>query len=134
VIEPAAATFERAAQASRVRLVAGNFLESVPDGADAIVLKHIVHDWDDEHNVRLLGHCRRSLPHGGRLLVVESVLSNEPEGAFAKFLDLEMLAVTPGGRERSIDEFERLLARAGFELGAVLPTKSPVSVIEGRAR
>jgi ubiquinone/menaquinone biosynthesis C-methylase UbiE len=134
VIEAAAATFARAAQASRVRLVAGDFLAGVPDGADAIVLKHIVHDWDDEQCARLLGHCRRSLPRGGRLLVIESVLSDEPEGAFTKFLDLEMLAVTPGGRERSSDEFERLLARAGFELGAVLPTKSPVSVIEGRAR
>lgn len=134
VIEPAAATFARASQASRVRLVAGNFLDSVPDGADAIVLKHIVHDWNDEHCARLLGHCRRSLPRGGRLLVVEAVLSDEPEGSFTKFLDLEMLVVTPGGRERSLEEFERLLDRAGFELGAVLPTKSPVSVIEGRAR
>ncbi len=73
-------------------------------------------------------------PAAQRLNQLLSVLSNEPEGAFAKFLDLEMLALTPGGRERSLDEFERLLARAGFELGAVLPTKSPVSVIEGRAR
>jgi hypothetical protein len=134
VVGPAAATFARASQSGRVRLVSGNFFDGVPGGADSIVLKHIVHDWDDEQCARLLGHCRRSLPEGGRLLVVESVLSDEPEGAFTKFLDLEMLVVTSGGRERSSAEFERLLARSGFELVAVLPTKSPVSVIEGRAR
>jgi hypothetical protein len=134
VVAAASATFERASQSERVRVVAGDFLEGVPDGADAIVLKHIVHDWDDEQCARLLAHCRRGLPRGGRLLVIESVLCDAPEGAFTKFLDLEMLALTPGGRERSLDEFERLLSRAGFELGAVLQTKSPVSVIEGRAR
>jgi hypothetical protein len=134
VIERAGATFERASQAGRTRLVSGNFLENVPDGADAIVLKHIIHDWDDDHCVRLLGHCRRNLPRDGRVLVVEALLSDAPEGAFTKFLDLEMLVVTPGGRERSLDEFERLLSRAGFALGAVLPTRSPVSVIEGLAR
>jgi hypothetical protein len=134
VIEQAAATFERASQTSRVRLLAGNFLEGVPAGADAIVLKHIIHDWDDDSCARLLAHCRRALPRGGRLLLIESVLSDAPEGAFTKFLDLEMLVVTPGGRERSADEFERLLSRAGFDLGALAPTKSPVSVIEGRAR
>jgi SAM-dependent methyltransferase len=134
VIEQAAATFERASQASRVRLLAGDFLESVPDGADAIVLKHIIHDWDDDSCARLLAHCRRALPRGGRVLLIESVLSDAPEGAFTKFLDLEMLVVTPGGRERSAEEFERLLSRAGFDLGALAPTKSPVSIIEGRAR
>ncbi|HTV24527.1 MAG TPA: methyltransferase [Polyangiaceae bacterium] len=134
VIERAAATFERAHQASRTRLVSGSFLDGVPDGADAISLKHIVHDWDDDHCIRLLANCRRNLPRGGRLIIIEAVLTDAPEGAFTKFLDLEMLAVTPGGRERSAVEFERLLTRAGFDLSAVLPTKSPVSVIEGLAR
>ena len=134
VIERAAATFERASQSGRARLVAGDFFDGIPDGADAITLKHIVHDWDDEHCQRLLAHCRRNLARGGRVLIIEAVLSDTPEGAFTKFLDLEMLAVTPGGRERTAAEFERLLASAGFELSAVLPTRSPVSVIEGRAR
>lgn len=134
VIERAGATFERASQASRVRLVSGNFLDGVPDGADAIVLKHIIHDWDDAHSARLLGHCRNSLERGGRVLIVDAVLSDEPDSAFTKFLDLEMLVVTPGGRERSESEFERLLSSAGFELARVLPTKSPVSIIEARAR
>jgi hypothetical protein len=134
VIERAEPELRERGHADRVRAVAGNFLEGVPEGADAIVLKHIVHDWDDAHCATLLGQCRKSLPAGGRLLVVESVLSDHPDAAFAKFLDLEMLVVTPGGRERTAAEFARLLSGAGFALTAVLPTRSPVCVIEAVAR
>lgn len=119
--------------ASRMRAIAGDFLEGVPPGADAIVLKHIVHDWDDAHAATLLRHCRESLPPGGRLLVIESVLGDHPDAAFAKYLDLEMLVLT-GGRERTAAEFARLLSDAGFELTAVVPTRSPVSVLEAVAR
>jgi hypothetical protein len=119
---------------SRARLVAGNFLEAVPEGADTILLKHIIHDWDDAQCGALLASCRRSLPRGGRLLIVESILGDEPEAAFAKFLDLEMLVVTPGGRERTSEELTRLLAGAGFELARVVPTSSPVSILEAVAR
>jgi hypothetical protein len=120
--------------ASRVRLEAGDFFERVPEGADAIIMKHILHDWSDERCSVVLGNCRRSLPRGGRLLVIESVLTDQPESAFAKFLDLEMLVVTPGGRERTQAELEALLARSGFELQRVVPTRSPVSVVEALAR
>ncbi len=134
VIEQARAEVEGRGEAGRLRLVAGDFLEGVPAGADAIVLKHILHDWADGPCGTLLGHCRRSLPSGGRLLVIESVLSDQPEAAFAKFLDLEMMVVTPGGRERTADELARLLARAGFELMRAVPTRSPVCVVEAVAR
>jgi hypothetical protein len=119
---------------SRVRIAAGDFLEGVPEGADMILLKHIVHDWDDASCATLLGHCRRRLARGGRLLVVESVLSDAPNAAFAKFLDLEMLVVTPGGRERTEDELARLLSGASFELARVIPTQSPVNILEAVAR
>lgn len=134
VIEHARARLGGNERAGRLRLVAGDFSTGVPTGADAIVLKHILHDWADEPCAALLGHCRRSLPSGGRLLVVESVLSDEPEAAFAKFLDLEMMVVTPGGRERTAGELARLFARSGFELTRVVPTRSPVCVVEAEAR
>jgi O-methyltransferase/methyltransferase family protein len=134
VIAQAEASVRAGPSASRIRLEAGDFFERVPEGADAIIMKHILHDWSDERCAVLLGNCRRSLPRGGRLLIVESVLTDEPESAFAKFLDLEMLVVTPGGRERTRDELAALLARSGFELARVLPTPSPVSVIEALAR
>ena len=118
----------------RLRVESGNFLERVPSGADAILLKHVLHDWDDAKCATLLGLCRRSLPEGGRLLVVESILTDRPEATFGKFLDLEMLVVTPGGRERTRDELSQLLSAAHFELGRVLPTRSPVSILEATAR
>ena len=117
----------------RIQLVAGNFLEGVPVGADAIILKHIVHDWDDEHCALLLGHCRKNLSRGNKLLIVESILADREGDAFPKFLDLEMLVMMPGGRERTGDEFAKLLARSGFDLTRVIPTRSPVVVIEAVA-
>jgi hypothetical protein len=134
VIEPARAHWAEAPQGARIRFMAGNFLESVPAGADAIIMKNILHDWDDAHAAQLLAHCRGSSKPGGRLLVVECVLDDSPASTFAKFLDLEMLVVTPGGRERTAAEFRELLARAGFELTRIVPTPSPVCVIEAFAR
>lgn len=118
----------------RIRLEAGDFFERVPEGADTIIMKHILHDWSDERCAVVLANCRRSLARGGRLLVVDSVLTDQPESAFAKFLDLEMLVLTPGGRERTRDELTALLAPSGFELVRVLPTRSPVSIVEALAR
>jgi hypothetical protein len=120
--------------AGRIRLEAGDFFERVPEGADTIIMKHILHDWSDERCLLVLANCRRSLARGGRLLVVDSVLTDQPESAFAKFLDLEMLVLTPGGRERTQDELEALLTRSGFELARLLPTRSPVAIAEAIAR
>jgi hypothetical protein len=120
--------------AGRIQLQAGDFFERVPEGADTIVMKHILHDWSDERCSVVLANCRRSLARGGRLLVVDSVLTDQPESAFAKLLDLEMLVLTPGGRERTRDELAVLLSRSGFELVRVLPTRSPVSIVEALAR
>jgi len=134
VIAQAKPLLQSSPHARRVRAEAGDFFERVPEGADAIIMKHVIHDWSDERCALVLANCRRSLPPGGRLLVVESVLTDRPESTFAKFLDLEMLVVTPGGRERTREELAGLLEGAGFELTRVLPTRSPVCVIEALAR
>jgi hypothetical protein len=72
------------------------------------------------------------MPEDGRLLVVEHVVEGGPEGIPAKMLDLEMLVMTSGGRERTRTEFEALFERAGLKLTGVTPTPSGVAVIEGR--
>ncbi|RWJ05465.1 MAG: methyltransferase, partial [Mesorhizobium sp.] len=82
------------------RIVAGDFFVSVPEGADAVVLKWILHDWDDDTNIRILKTCRRAMRPDGKLLVLESILAPPNEGAGAKFGDLNML-VMPGGQERT---------------------------------
>jgi SAM-dependent methyltransferase len=93
-------------------------------------MKHILHDWNDEDAIRILRHCHRVLPAGGRLLVVEAIVPPPGERGWAKLLDLEMLVLTPRGRERTKAEFTRLLRGAGFRLSKVVATKSPLSIVE----
>ncbi len=116
--------------ADRITAEGGNFLESVPAGADAYIMKHIIHDWDDEHCTTILRLCREAMNEGGKVLIIEQVVSDAPESTFAKLLDLEMLVMTTGGRERTEEEFGALLPGAGLKLTRVIPTKSPVAVIE----
>jgi hypothetical protein len=104
----------------RCDVVAGNFFEAVPRGGDAYVLKFILHDWEDESAIAILRACRRSMDRKAKLLIIERLLAPPNEGVEGKFSDLNML-VTAGGRERSRDEFEALLATAGFDLTATAP-------------
>jgi hypothetical protein len=95
-------------------------------------MKYIIHDWNDEQCVRILGLCRAALAPGGRVLVVEHIVppGNGPD--FAKLLDINML-VGPGGSERTRKEFVALFARAGLRLRAVHATTSPLKVLEAVA-
>ncbi|HEX5616149.1 MAG TPA: methyltransferase [Acidimicrobiia bacterium] len=100
----------------RAEVVAGDFFASVPVGHDCYVLKAIVHDWDDESCLRILGHVRDALPDGGRVVVVDQIV---PDGRYdtpALATDLEMLVLTGRGRERTAAEFDGLFARAGFRV------------------
>jgi hypothetical protein len=126
----AAMTFTRAGLSSRVRIESGDFFKELPSGADAIMMKHILHDWDDESATRILQACHRALDTRGKVLVVDPVVppSNIPH--YGKLLDLEMLVLTPRGRERTKAEFVKLLRGAGFRLSRVIPTESPLSIVE----
>ncbi|HEU5336228.1 MAG TPA: methyltransferase [Terriglobales bacterium] len=117
----------------RCRTVAGDFFEHIPSGADAYYMQHIIHDWDDEPALRILGNCRQALQgqKNGKLLVVDSVIPENSGPHFGKWLDLEMLLM-PGGRERAENQFRALFARAGFEITRILPTRGAESVIEAR--
>ncbi len=112
----------------RCRIVGGDFFSSVP-AADAYVLRHIVHDWDDKDAVAILRNCRDAMNPGGRVLVVETVIPPLNEPCFGKWLDLMMLIV--GGRERTEDQYRRLFQQAGLTLRRIVPTAHEVSVIEG---
>lgn len=129
VAAAALAALEAAGVAGRCEYAGIDFFESVPGGADAHVLKWIIHDWDDERALAILRNCRRALADGGRLLMVEAVVPEGNEPSFSKQMDLQMLVMT-GGRERTAAEYRALLARAGFEMTNVIPTKSPVSIVE----
>ncbi len=110
----------------------GDFFKAVPAG-DAYIMKHIIHDWDDDRALTILRNIRTAMGGTrGKVILLESVLpaGNAPD--FGKVIDLEMLAM-PGGRERTAEEFDALFARAGFELTRIVPTQSPLSVIEAVA-
>jgi SAM-dependent methyltransferase len=124
--------------ADRCRIESGSFFNAVPGGGDAYLLKHVIHDWDDGRATVILAACRRVMGADGTLLLCEHVLPERAEHGQAEvafLLDLEMLAMTSGGSERTEGEFRRLLAAAGFHLerivGTVCPA-SPVSIIEAR--
>lgn len=96
------------------------------------MMKFVMHDWSDEHCKAILRNIRRQMPENGRVLVIEQIVASTPELSFAKLLDLEMLALTVGGRERTEAEFAQLFACAGLKLTRVCPTQSPLCVLELR--
>ncbi|MBZ5521212.1 MAG: methyltransferase [Acidobacteriia bacterium] len=132
VIEGARQLPENQALAHRCDFQSADFFAAVPTGADAIIMKHIIHDWDDDKAVRILQNCLKALSRkqGAKVLVVDMVVPPGDEPHFSKILDLEMMAL-PSGRERSQKEFEKLFTGAGLRLNRIVPTKSPVSVVEG---
>ena len=114
--------------ADRVHTASGDFFKEVP-AADAYIMKHIIHDWDDERSIQIMRTIHRAMVGDGKLLLAEMVVpaGNEPHPS--KVLDLEMLTL-PGGVERTEKEYARLLEQAGFRLNRVLPTRSAFSIIE----
>lgn len=120
--------------ADRCETVGGDFFKEVPGGADAYLLKHVIHDWSDDRATAILRTCRRAMGAEARLLIVEGVYppridkSDESRGAAAN--DVNMLVCT-GGRQRSEAEFRSLYDAAGLRLTRIVPTQTPVKVIEG---
>jgi hypothetical protein len=127
---PATSHFEKCKD--RIRIEAGSFFERVPAGCDAYILKHIIHDWDDEHGRQILRLIREELPEDGRVLLCEMVVPDEPGPAPAKMLDIEMLVLTPGGKERTEAEFHELFESAGLRLSQIVRTETAMCVLEGR--
>ncbi len=132
VVRDAPAFLQQRGMAHRVRIEEGSFFESVPTGADAHILSHIIHDWSEEQCLLILGNCRHAMGAQGRLLLVEMVLPGGDTPHPGKMLDMVMLMV-PGGRERTETEYAALLDKAGLRLTRVTPTASPVSIVEAVA-
>jgi hypothetical protein len=132
VIAGAPALLRESGVAERVRLAEGSFFDGVPAGADAYVLKHIIHDWDDDASVRILRNVRSAAAPGAALLLIETVIPEDDSASVAKWVDMEMLVINDG-RERTAGEYRRLFDEAGFQLTGVVDTASRFSIIEGRA-
>jgi hypothetical protein len=130
VVDHAAGVIAESDFTDRARTEGGDFFSAVTQGADCYLMRHIIHDWDDEKSIAILRNCREAMQRGGKVLVVETVIppGNEPHAG--KLYDLVMLAI-PGGRERTAEEYEKLFAAAGLKLNRIVPTAAPVSVVEG---
>jgi hypothetical protein len=103
---------------------------SVPAGADAYIMKHIIHDWPDELCLKILKACRKGVNSGGKLLVVDWVIQPGNDFSPGKFLDLQML-IFPGGCERSEKQFRDLFAASGWRLSRIIPTAAGECIVEG---
>ena len=127
---------ETAGVADRAVFVGGSFFKQVPPGADAYMLKMIIHDWDDDQSVAILENCRKALGPGGVVLVMERIAPDRVTGAASDFVtirgDIVMLTAA-GGLERTLAEYEALFARAGLMLKRTVLTASGFSIMEAAA-
>jgi hypothetical protein len=117
VVQDAEAAARKDCVSERFTTVCGNFFESVPS-ADLYVLKYILHDWGDDLCVRILQNCRASLQEGGRLVVIEYLIDELGTPGLPSLMDMNMLVMV-GGKERNIDEFDRLFEAAGLRRTSV---------------
>ncbi len=119
--------------ADRCEVIAGDFFDRVPDGADCYVMANVLHDWDDARSIEILGNCRRAMTESGRVLVVERLIPEDGSDPVPTLLsDINMLVIT-GGQERTNAEYGELMRAAGLKLGKVQPVAFPYGVIEGLA-
>ncbi|MBI4884282.1 MAG: hypothetical protein HY826_09550 [Actinobacteria bacterium] len=115
----------------RCRVVGGDFFDSVPSGADLIMLKTVIHDWDDGDSARILRRCRECIADAQtRLLIIEMVLPDEPSPHPGFLMDINMMVLNHGGRERTQSEYVSLLADADFSFTRLVKTAGPLSIIE----
>lgn len=115
--------------AERCSVEGGSFLEAVPKGGDAYIMKYILHDWDDDTSVKILANCRAAMGEKAKVLVVDNVIPPGNDPFWGKLLDIRMLVI--GGRERTKKEFGELFGRAGLRLTRIVRTKCPLSIVEG---
>ncbi len=114
----------------KIEKVGGDFFKEVPAGGDCYTLKFIIHDWGDDSSKTILLNIAKAMNSEGRVLLVEAVMPDSPEPHPAKFMDINMLAMTEGGCERTEKEYTELLAASGLKLEKIHPTQSPVCILE----
>lgn len=116
----------------RCEVVGGDFFQAVPRGADVVTIKTVLHDWDDDACRTVLANCRAALGGAGsaRLLIIESVLPDDCSPHPGFMMDINMMVLNHGGRERTASEYGAMLTDSGFEMRRVIPTMGPLSLVE----
>jgi O-methyltransferase domain/Dimerisation domain len=129
VVAGASDILEKAGVGDRTEVLSGDFFREVTVHADVYLMKHIIHDWNDKQSESILKNLAESAPAGAKLLLVESVVEEDNSPSMSKVMDLNMLVMT-GGKERTAAEYAALFERCGFKLVNILPTQSPVQIVE----
>ncbi len=131
VIERAKATWLAGSLLKRCEAVAGDFFKKIPEGGDLYILKHVLHDWDDTRALQILSNVARAMPLGGKLLVIEQGVAPRGVASPGKILDIVMLALLEGGRERSADDHQKLFEQVGLRFDRQIDTPGPISLFLG---
>ncbi len=129
VTQEAKERFKAEGLENRCSTISGDMFVALPKGADVYMMKTVIHDWDDEHTARLFRSCRAAMQPHARLLVITRVVAPGNVPDTSKFQDINML-ITMNGSERTAAEIESLLDGAGLRLARILPTRSPLSIVE----
>jgi SAM-dependent methyltransferase len=100
----------------RIEIIPGDFFNSIPGSGDLLILKNIIHNWDDKQALDLLKNINRAIRPGSRVLIIEMIVPPGNRPSLAKLLDIQMMATMLGGKERTANEYRVLLEKSGFEL------------------
>ena len=131
VVAEAAPTLKSYGLGERLTSAGGDFFEAVPAGADVYLLSMVLHDWNDQDAIRLLTNIRDAGAPGAQVLALELVMPTGDQPHMSKMIDLTMLGML-NGRERTNSEMTTLFEGAGLVYGGVVPTPTPISIIEAR--
>jgi ubiquinone/menaquinone biosynthesis C-methylase UbiE len=130
VIENAEKNFIQQGLSNRIKFVAGSFYKSIPKGGDIYLMKNIVHNLSDNQTLDILEKIKEVLPLQGKILIIEPLISNKNRYSFAKLFDIQMMVSQDGGKERTIEEYNRLIHQAGLKIHRIIQTVAPFSLIE----
>jgi hypothetical protein len=122
--------FERYGVGERIRKQEGDFFLYAPKGSDLYFLKNVLHNWGDEDCIRILRNIRKEIPLHGKVMILEMIIEDNDKPSFAKLIDIQMMVFMNKGKERTRNEYETILSSSGFRISRIVPTISPLSVIE----
>lgn len=129
VVNSARQTIESSGLSDRCEIIGGDFFDSVPANCDLYLMRHVIHDWQDEPAITILSNCQKAMNPDSKVLLIENIIHSDNTPCFSKWLDLMMLLVD--GRERTQEQYNRLFSEAGLKLNRIIPTASEISIVEG---